>query len=234
MNPESILVIVAHPDDDILGMGGTAARLTAAGHSVRAAILCGEVAARNHRPSDDDLGADMRRATETVGMGEPILGGFPNIRMNTVDHLDLVQFVEDAIRETQATRLFTLHPNDLNDDHRQVSQATQAAARLSQRGGSVPPLRSLHYMEVLSSTDWAFPGSGIDGFVPDTFFEIGGSGLDTKLEALACYRHVMRPFPHPRSQEIVRGLAALRGGQSGHLYAEGFQTAFLDLDFLVG
>lgn len=232
MKPENVLVVVAHPDDDILGFGGTAHHLSKRGHQVRAAILCGDVAARKHRPTDDDLAADMRRATELVGMQEPILGGFPNIRMNTVDHLDLVQFVEAAIVETRATRIFTLHPADLNDDHRQVSQAAQAAARLSQRRDDVPALKSLHFMEVLSSTDWSFRGSGVDGFTPDTFFEIGEEGVSRKLEALECYRDVMRDYLHPRSPEAIRGLAAVRGGQSGLRHAEAFQTAHLKLDFL--
>lgn len=232
MKPENVLVVVAHPDDDILGFGGTAHHLTTRGHHVRAAILCGEVTARNHRPGDDDLAADMRRATELVGMQQPILGAFPNIRMNTVDHLELVQFVEAAIVETQASRIFTLHPADLNDDHRQVSMAAQAAARLAQRRDDVPPLKSLHFMEVPSSTDWSFRGSGTEAFAPDAFFEIGEDGLSRKLEALECYRDVMRDFPHPRSPEVIRGLAAVRGGQSGLRHAEAFQTAHLNLDFL--
>ena len=161
------------------------------------------------------------------------LGEFPNIKMNTVDHLDLVQFVEAAIAQTQATRIFTLHPGDLNDDHRQVSKATQAAARLAQRRDDVAPLKSLHFMEVLSSTDWSFRGSGIDGFTPDAFFEIGEEGVATKLQALACYRDVMRDYPHPRSPEAIRGLAATRGAQAGLNHAEAFQTAHLNLDFLL-
>lgn len=231
MQSESFLVVVAHPDDDVLGLGGTGRRLTAAGHRVQAAILCGEVSARGQRPSDGDLRADILRATERLGMAEPILGDFPNIRMNTIPHLDLVQFVERAIEEAGATRLFTLHPSDLNDDHRQVSRAAQAAARIAQRRPELPPLRSLHYMEVQSATDWAFRGD--TAFSPDSYIEIGEEGVAAKLEALACYREVMRDFPHPRSAEAITGLAAVRGGESRKRYAEAFQTAYLDLDTLI-
>lgn len=227
MTPDSVLVVVAHPDDDVLGFGGAAHRLTSRGISVRAAILCGQVAARGQRPGDDGLREDMLRAAEIIGMQEPIVGDFPNIRMNTVDHLELVQFVEAAMVETQATRLVTSHPHDVNDDHRQVSGAAQAAARLGQRGGNVPALRSLHFMEIPSATDWAVRGS--DSFVPDAFVEIGEAGVAAKLQALAAYRGVMRPFPHPRSPESIRGLAAVRGGASGLVHAEAFQTAFMDL-----
>ena len=227
MIDDSVLVVVAHPDDDVLGIGGTAYRLTERGTRVRAAILCGQVGARGQRPNDENLNIDMRRATEILGMDEPILGDFPNIRMNTVDHLELVQFVEQAIRETQASHIFTSHPADLNDDHRQVSLATQAAVRLAQRGHAVPSLRSLHYMEILSATDWAFRGT--DSFQPDSFFEIEHDGLKAKKAALAEYRGVMRPFPHPRSDEGLEGLATVRGATAGMNLAEAFQTAHLDL-----
>ncbi|WP_299931002.1 PIG-L deacetylase family protein [uncultured Nocardioides sp.] len=231
MTDDNVLIVVAHPDDDVLGCGGTAYRLAQRGVAVRAAILCGQVGARNYRPTDTALADDMARATEILGIGTPILGDFPNIQMNTVPHLELVQFVEGAIVETQATRIFTSHPGDLNDDHRQVSVATQAAARLAQRGTDVPPLRSLHYMEILSATDWAFRGG--DVFAPDTFFEIGLDGVDAKTRALAAYRDVMRPYPHPRSPEGLAGLAAVRGGAAGLEHAEAFQTAYLDLGSVV-
>lgn len=232
MPGNSVLVVVAHPDDDVLGFGGTAFSLTQSGTSVRAAILSGKAAARGRRPSETHLHEDMRRATEILGMGEPILGDFPNIRMNTVDHLDLVQFIEHAIVESQATHIFTSHPGDLNDDHRQTSLATQAAARLAQRGHEVPSLRGLHYMEILSSTDWAFRGS--DSFEADSFYEIGRDGLEAKKRALAAYRDVMRPFPHPRSDEAIHGLATVRGAASGMQYAEAFQTGHLDLSGVIG
>jgi LmbE family N-acetylglucosaminyl deacetylase len=221
----STLIVVAHPDDEVLGCGATAAALSEAGHEVYCTILCGEADARRHRPQDEELKADTLDALTTVGIEPATPGSFPNIRLNTVPHLELVQFIESAIVETGATTIFTHHPNDLNDDHLHTSRACQAAARLFQRREGVPRLRSLYFMEILSSTDWAFPGVN-DAFRPDTFFEIGRSGLERKLEALAAYRGVMRDYPHPRSREALEGLAALRGGQAGMAYAEAFQTAF--------
>ena len=232
MSRSSILVVVAHPDDDVLGFGGTAYSLARSGTSVRAAILCGRAAARGRRPSDSRLEAEMHAATEILGMASPIVGDFPNIRMNTVDHLDLVQFIEHAIVETQATHIFTSHPGDLNDDHRQTSMAAQAAARLSQRRDDLPHLRGLHFMEILSATDWAFRGS--QAFEADSFYEIGRDGLEAKKKALATYTDVMRPFPHPRSDETLEGLASVRGAAAGLNYAEAFQTAHLDLGAVIG
>lgn len=222
------LIVVAHPDDEVLGAGATAAALTARGHQVRACILSGEVTARLHRPSDTELLEDTRAAASVLGMQEPILGSFPNIAMNTVPHLSLVQFIESAIESTGASRILTHHPSDLNDDHRQVSAACQAAARLSFRRAGVSRLKALHFMEVLSSTDWAFPGPH-EPFQPTAFFEVGEANLRLKLEALGCYRDVIRPFPHSRSETVIRSLAALRGAQSAMNYAEAFQVAFTDI-----
>ena len=85
-------------------------------------------------------------------------------------------------------------------------------------------VQSVHCMEILSSTDWAFPFQG-PSFEPNLFVSIEDS-LDRKIAALDSYRHVMRQFPHPRSHEVLTGLAAYRGGQSGLRYAESFQTVF--------
>jgi len=221
--PLSVLIVVAHPDDEVLGCGVAGTALAAEGHVVRACMLSGDAGARSGRPEVAELRADIARAQQQLGFGEPILGSFPNIRFNTVPHLELVQFIEKAIADTGAQIVFTHHPQDLNDDHVHTARACMAAARLFQRKPGLAPLRRLYFMEVLSSTDWALdPGAQ---FRPDTFVE-AGPWLERKLAALRCYRGVMRPFPHPRSEEIVRGLAAYRGGQCGLQHAEAFQTAF--------
>jgi LmbE family N-acetylglucosaminyl deacetylase len=223
-NGSNVLIVVAHPDDEVLGCGGTAAAMAARGIVVRSCILSGEADARQNRPEVQELLANTRKAQRILKLRDPILGGFPNIRFNTVAHLEMVQFIESAIEKTRAEIIFTHHPNDVNDDHKKTSAACQAAVRLFQRRPKVRPLRSLYFMEILSATDWTFP-TGQD-FRADTFYELGKEFLEKKLEALRAYKGVMREFPHPRSAEIVYSLAAYRGGQAGMRYAESFQTAF--------
>jgi LmbE family N-acetylglucosaminyl deacetylase len=218
------LVVVAHPDDEVLGFGATGAQLIHKGEQVQPVILCGNVDARTSRPAKEELHADMCAANKLLGFREPVLGSFPNIRMNTVDHIELVQFIERQIELFQPMRIFTHHVADLNDDHVRVSKACMAAARYFQRRNDLRPLESLSFMEVLSSTDWSFP-SGVPQFSPNCFVDITDS-IDSKIAALGKYRGVIREPPHPRSPEVLRGHAAYRGGQCGKRYAEAFQMIF--------
>lgn len=220
------LVVVAHPDDEILGFGATGARLVEIGEIVQPIILCGNVDERTHRPSDPELQADIKMANSIIGFRSPVLGSFPNIRMNTVPHVDMVRFIEEQILLLQPKRIFTHHLGDLNNDHHQVALACCAAARLFQRDSKIQPLHSLHAIEIPSSTEWAFPGAGFAAFSPNLFCEIEISFLEKKIKALETYRRVMRPFPHPRSREALTGLAAVRGSQAGLKYAEAFMTLF--------
>ena len=169
---ESLLVVVAHPDDEVLGCGGTLSALAQGGAGARCCILSSDVDARAGHAGNERLLEEIAAVHSGLGLAAPILGSFPNIRFGAVPHLDLVRFIEDAIDVCHPSVIITHHPEDLNHDHRETSLACQAAARHYQRRGSAQRLRGLYFMEVVSSTDWAFRGAA-RGFEPDTFFEIG-------------------------------------------------------------
>jgi LmbE family N-acetylglucosaminyl deacetylase len=217
------LTVTAHPDDEILGFGGSTFVLTKANHTVYNLILSGSVEARSNRPTEKILKTNAFNAQRIVGAEEPILGPFPNIKFNTIPHLELVQFIENYIDSLSPDIIITHHPYDLNNDHYHTSIACQAAVRLFQRK-PIKPLSALYFMEIPSSTDWSFPING-QQFSPDTFIEIGNEGLSKKIEALYAYKGIMRPYPHPRSDESIRALATLRGSQVGRNLCESFQTA---------
>ena len=145
--------------------------------------------------------------------------------MNLIQHLEIVKYIEEQIIKYQPDRIFTHHPSDLNDDHKKISEACMAAARISQRKNNIKPINALYFMEILSSTDWAFASSNCSTFAPNVFVDINET-FNKKLEALSCYKDVMREPPHPRSNEVLRGHAAYRGGQSGFLLAEAFQQVY--------
>ena len=225
---------MAHPDDEVIGCGGTLAALAAKGLSVCTCILSGGAKARSARPETAILHSDMHSAHERLGISNEFLGDFPNIQLTRPRTLNWAQFIENAIVETKADLIFTHSTGDLNDDHLHTSKACQVAARLSQRRAGPPPLRALYFMEILSSTEWAV-GRDAASFIPNAFFEIGEDFLQLKIEALSRYRGVMRDFPHPRSEEAIRGLAAYRGCQAGLKYAEAFHSVFTVLNpFLQG
>lgn len=217
------LLVVAHPDDEVLGAGASMFRWSREGHHIDVAIMCTEAKARAFRPEDKELDEDLNASSDFLGIHRKFEAIFPNIEMNTVPHLKLVQFIESAIRESEPDIIITHHPADTNNDHLQTSMACQEAVRLFQRRPEVKRVRELWYMEVPSCTEWKI-NSAMVTFNPNCYVEVGKEGVDAKVKALSMYRGVMRPYPHPRSAEFIEGLAAYRGGQWGLMYAEAFEV----------
>lgn len=224
------LIVVAHPDDEVLGAGASIKKWTLNGDSVDVCVMCHEAKARSNRPSDGDLDADSQAASDYLGIGKRYEGSFPNIEMNTVPHLKLVQFIEKAIQESGPDVLITHHPSDTNNDHVQTSLACQEAFRIFQRRPNVKPIKEFWYMEVGSATDWNV-NTAISGFRPDVFVEVDKDGVEAKIKALGLYREVMRSYPHPRSGEAISGLITWRGSQAGLDYAEAFECAIRRIQF---
>ena len=217
------LIVVAHPDDEVLGAGATIHKLIGEGHAVAVCTMVNHAAARANISAT--LTEDQENAMRVLGVTKCYAADFPNIKMNTVPHLELVQFIEKCIEDFDAEAIITHHPSDTNNDHVMTSYAAQAASRLFQRKPGISPLRQLLYMEVPSSTEWSFDSSA-NRFTPNFFVEIGKDGVEVKLRALAAYKGVMRAYPHPRSEEAITGLAAHRGVQAGCNYAEAFECVF--------
>lgn len=216
------LIVVAHPDDEVLGAGATIHRLVNKGNNVAVAIMVKQATARAN--ISETLSEDQEISMNILGIKKTYTADFPNIKMNTVPHLDLVQFVERCIEDFKAEIIITHHPADANNDHVMTSYAVQAASRLFQRRTNLPGLKELLYMEIPSSTEWSIDNSS-NKFTPNCFVEVKKNGVEIKLKALSAYKGVMREYPHPRSKEAIMGLAAYRGSQSGCDYAEAFETA---------
>ncbi len=219
----TVLVVAAHPDDEILGCGGTLARHAAAGEAVHVLILAEGATARDERRSAqahaNELAALRQAAADAaacIGARPPRFAGFPDNRMDSLDLLDIVKAVETVVAETAPAVVYTHHGGDLNQDHRLTHQAVLTACR------PLPgaPVRAIHAFETLSSSEWGSPMPGA-GFVPSRFVDIGAQ-LETKLRALECYAAEMRPFPHARSRDNVTALARHRGASAGLPAAEAF------------
>lgn len=221
----SYLIVVAHPDDEVLGAGATIYKLVQSSIEVNVCVMSGQAQARAFRPDDLELESNMQNSMRLLGITKTFIGDFPNIRLNTVPHLELVQFIEKAIIDTKADIVITHQPADLNNDHLHTSLACQEAIRYFQRRKDIKPIKELLFMEVPSATEWA-TNSSMNRFNPNTFIEVGEDAINKKIAALSEYKGVMRDYPHPRSSEALKGLAAFRGSQSGCIYAEAFELVF--------
>jgi LmbE family N-acetylglucosaminyl deacetylase len=219
----SVLVVAAHPDDEILGCGGTMKRLTREGHEVRIAILAEGMSSRfPHREDADQqqlqhLHARAQQAADKVGAKELVLCKLPDNRLDTVPLLDVVKLVEELIARFRPQVIYTHHPGDLNVDHGVVHRAVLTATR-PVAGQCV---REIYAFEVPSSTEWAFQRLE-PSFRPNVFVDIAET-LETKIEALGCYDTETRKFPHPRSAEALRAIATRWGSVAGIQAAEAFE-----------
>ncbi len=218
------LVVAAHPDDEVLGCGGTIARLTGEGHDVYVAILGEGITSRYDKREQVDqeiikeLQARSRQVSKLLGVKELCLYDFPDNRFDTVPLLDVVKTVEKLINQFQPQTVYTHHGGDLNIDHVITHRAVMTATRPVENC----PVKELYAFEVLSSTEWAF-GQFHAAFQPNVFVDISAT-LETKIKAMQLYDSEARPFPHPRSPEALRVLAKRRGTVAGLAAAEAFEV----------
>jgi LmbE family N-acetylglucosaminyl deacetylase len=218
-----VLVVAAHPDDEILGCGGTMARLAREGHEVRAAILAEGLSSRYAHREDADPGqlqhlhAQAQQAASKVGARESVLCKLPDNRLDTVPLLEVVKVVEELVARFQPEVIYTHHPGDLNVDHGVVHRAVLTATR-PVAGQCVS---EIYAFEVPSSTEWAFQRLE-PSFRPSVFVDITET-LETKIEAMACYDTETRKFPHPRSPEALRAIATRWGSVVGLPAVEAFE-----------
>ena len=155
------LLVVAHPDDEVLGAGASMWRWSHEGDMVDVAIMCTEAKARAFRPEDKELNNDLNASSDFLGIHKKYEATFPNIEMNTVPHLKLVQFIESAIVESEPDIIITHHPADTNNDHLQTSMACQEAIRLFQRQPSVKSVKEF-WLIMSSSSRWRInPSSSV-------------------------------------------------------------------------
>jgi len=214
-----VLAVVAHPDDEVLGAGGTLARHAVNGSEVHIIFLADGVGARGQGKAAAARRAEAaRNAALCIGAKDPRFLGFPDNRLDRLELLDMVQAIECAIQSIQPNTVYTHHIGDLNIDHSICHRAVLTACRpLS--GSSV---RRIYAMEVPSSTEWASSVAG-NVFIPSRFVDISTT-QKAKRSALEAYSEEMRPFPHPRSFEAVDALAKWRGAAAGLAAAEAFMV----------
>lgn len=219
-----ILFVTAHPDDEVLGCGGTIARLAEEGKDVFIAILgegitsrCKEQGGVNEKEVER-LREVSRQVAKRLGAKDIFLKKLPDNRFDTIPMLELVRMIEELVMLIKPEVIYTHHSSDLNVDHSMLNRAVLTATR------PVPccPVKQIYTFEIPSSTEWSFY-QGPNAFRPNVFFDITKT-LDAKLHAMRLYESEIRLFPHPRSPEALRALARHRGSVVGLEAAEAFEV----------
>jgi LmbE family N-acetylglucosaminyl deacetylase len=218
-----VLVIAAHPDDEVLGCGGTAARLAQEGHDVHFAILGEGITSRHPQRTDanaaqlDKLHRQSEAAAAKVGVKNVVHDRLPDNRLDTVPLLEIVKIVEGLVDRIKPEVIYTHHRGDLNVDHGIIHRSVLTAVRPV----SGQPVREIYSFEVPSSTEWAFQQLE-PCFRPNVFVDVTRT-LEAKIAAMGCYETEVRQFPHPRSPEALRAIAMRWGSVCGCGAAEAFE-----------
>jgi len=219
---KKILVVAAHPDDEVLGCGGTIAKHKKNGDEVHVLILAEGITSREEKRSRNvcktelsKLAIDSQKANNILGVDSLILHDYPDNRMDSINILDIVKLVEGYIDQYRPDVIYTHYGTDLNIDHQITNQAVITACR------PVPghPVKKILFFEVPSSTEWQISGQTF--FTPNYFMDISTT-LEIKLQALEAYVSEMRNWPHSRSIKAVESLAQWRGASIGREAAEAF------------
>lgn len=212
---ERVLCVVAHPDDETLGCGGTLAKHVAMGDAAMVVVLADGVTSRDSVPQHSlQRRQECVGALRALGVGRWGFADWPDQRLDTVPRLALIKDVEDAIATFGPTIVYTHHGSDCNLDHRIVNDAVCVACR------PLPSsmVKGLFFFEVPSSSEYQV---GHAPFQPNWFVDVGETLL-TKIKAFRAYASEIRDIPHPRSVDAIRHLAYYRGASVGLAAAEAF------------
>jgi LmbE family N-acetylglucosaminyl deacetylase len=213
----SVLVIAAHPDDEVLGVGATMARLVCEGRRVSVLIVSEGVGLRHAGSTLDSIRETARAANRMLGVEEVRFGGL-NTGGELLDERPnrfVVALIADHLAELRPQTVFTHHADDIHIDHQVLARATRYCLRPS----ACPSLRRVLAYEVLSSTEAA--SAACRRFEPSVFYDVDAF-LQRKIQAMQCYPTEMLPYPHPRSPEAIEALAKTRGVAAGFRSAEAF------------
>ena len=210
---KKILIIAAHPDDEVLGCFATVSRLIKEGYQAYTLIL-GEGKTSRGEENLNELRQEAIKANNTIGIKEVFFKDFPDNQFDSVPLLEIVKAIEEIKNKIKPNIIFTHFENDLNIDHQITYKAVITATRPMENES----VKEIYSFEILSSTEWNYPLS----FNPDVFFDISNT-LDDKIKAMSFYKSELREYPHPRSLKAIEMNAKNWGYKLGKSAVEAFK-----------
>ena len=214
------LIIAAHPDDEVLGCGGTIAKSSPNNDTYT--LILGEgatsrdITERQKKEDVNRLRKEAEHANKIIGVKKVFFESFPDNKFDTISLLSMVKTVERYVQKIKPEVIYTHHRGDLNIDHRITFDAVLTACRPVENN----PVKKILSFEVPSSTEWNIQMASTS-FNPNVFEDITKT-IDRKVEAMSVYQTEVRLPPHPRSIEKIKAFAEARGGAAGMYYAEAF------------
>lgn len=213
-----ILAIAPHPDDEVLGCGGTIKKHAESGDEV---YLC--IATKPYTPDwtqeyIENKKEEIKASNEVLGIKGTFFLDLPTVKLDTVEQKKINDLISDCVKKVNPEIVFIPFFGDVNKDHKLVSEAAIVAVRPK------PDLqiKKVYFYEVLSETEWAKPAQKIEEvFIPNVYEDIE-KFIEFKKEAMACYKSELKEYPHPRSLKGIDILAQKRGMEVGIKYAEAF------------
>jgi LmbE family N-acetylglucosaminyl deacetylase len=219
LNFGKTLVVVAHPDDEVLGCGGLISKLINQGEQVRVVFVAEGSSCRYealNKQAKEEINFRNQcgiEALRSLGVSSHNFHNLPCGRLDKEPFIEIAKIIEKEISDYKPTTVLTHSSNDVHNDHkiiyRAVVQATRPVGKI---------VKNLLSFEILSSTEWNYT----ETFKPNIFVDIT-STISAKINAMHCYSTEQPKHPHPRSDQVIRSLATIRGSQSGVEYAEGFK-----------
>jgi len=222
---KNILVVVAHPDDELLGLGATINKLiTEQNCTIRAIILGEGITSRSENRNPEQWSQELKTHRQNIEAARKSIGyesvgiyDFPDNRFDTIALLDIVKVIEKEKQDFQPEIIFTHHGGDVNIDHQRTFEAVITATRPMES----ETVNTIITFETPSGTEW-IASSDPKRFVPNLFIKVVESNLDAKIKGMECYTFEKRKYPHPRSPEALKILAEYRGLTVGVKFAEAF------------
>lgn len=217
---ERILVIAAHPDDEVLGVGGTISKLSNQGHEIYTHIITdgSSTQYKGDLEKQEKKKREAEAANKILGIKKVFFGELPDMKLDTIPHIKINQEIEKIINKINPEVVFTHHYGDVNKDHKLIFESTLVACRPTPNKN----VKKLYTYETLSSTEWGNSNSN-DIFIPNMYVQLEEKNIEQKCSAMQEYKTELRDYPHPRSVEAILNNSKQRGNEIGYYYAESFR-----------